>query len=245
MRRRFEVALLNPPAASSVASAEQADKLRGYAYDQAASAIVAALDHLDTWWSLLQGARYMPTYAHMTLLRTVHESALFAYWLTEPGIDPDVRRGRGVAAHAKDYDERRKFEESRGITSFTPPGKLAKDRLADLTAMADKVGLVKLDRKGHQVLTVAVPATVDLFDLYEPAIAGEGARPQSHYRLCSGYAHAKQWALALGAERLTAHDETGRALARVEGIDDIAIFATRRAGAATDRAISAYEGLLR
>jgi hypothetical protein len=29
----------------------------------------------------------MPTYAHRSLIRTAHESALLAYWLVEPGID--------------------------------------------------------------------------------------------------------------------------------------------------------------
>jgi hypothetical protein len=203
--------------------------------------MIAALDHLQTWRSLLQ-AREMPTYAHMTVLRTAHESALFAYWLTEPGIDSDIRRGRGVAAQREDFDERRRFEDARGLKKVKPPAKLAKDRLTDLMTMAATVGLVKRGKKGNKILTVPLPGTVELFDLYEPAIGPVG-QPQSVYRLYSGYAHAKQWALALGAEPLTVYDSSGRGLAMVQGIDDIAIDTTRRAVAATERAMAAYEKL--
>jgi hypothetical protein len=56
----------------------------------------------------------MPTYAHMSLIRTAHESALLAYWLVEPGIDSATRLARGIAARADDYEERRNFEESIG-----------------------------------------------------------------------------------------------------------------------------------
>ena len=70
----------------------------------------------------------MPTYAHRSLIRTAHESALLAYWLVEPGIDSATGLARtpcllglvspssvAVAiARAYDYEERRKFEESIG-----------------------------------------------------------------------------------------------------------------------------------
>lgn len=240
-RRRFEVALLTPPAEGSAAATDQADKLRAYAHDQAAMAIVAALDHLQTWRTLL-GAGEMPTYAHMTLLRTAHEAALLAYWLIEPGIDSDVRRRRGVAAQWDDYDERRRFEDAAGIASFEPPAKLAKDRLADLMTMAAKIGLVRRNKKRDKILTVQVPGIVDLFDLYEPPF-GPGARAQAIYRLESGYAHAKQWALALGGQRVTPRDPSGRSLAIVQGLEGIAIEATHRAVAAAERAVTAYENL--
>ncbi len=243
--RRFQVVVLSPPAAGSAASAEMADKLRAYAYDQAGMAIAAALDHLQAWRSLLQGAGEMPTYAHMTLLRTAHESALLAYWLTQPGIGTDTRRNRGVAAKAEDYEERRRFEDARGIAQVPPPAKLARERLSDLIAMAAKAGLVKVNTKGKEVLTVVLPATVELFDLYEPMDELALGRPQAHYRLCSGYAHAKQWALAQGAASVTAYDSSGRGLAVVQGVDSIAIDATQLAVAATERAVAAYEGLFR
>lgn len=177
LRRRHETAMLTPPAEGSAASTDLADKLRAYAYDQAATAMIAALDHLQTWRSLLQAAGEMPTYAHLSLLRTAHESALRAYWLTEPGINSDLRRARGVACLVEDHDERRKFEEAMGSITFGPRGKPAKDRSSDLMAMAAQLGLVKRDKKGNKILTVRVPGTVELCDLYEPAVRPP-ARPQ-------------------------------------------------------------------
>src|SRR6266536_2575483 len=69
-------------------------------------------------------------------------------------------------------------------------------------------------------VTVRVPGIVDLFDLYEPAFR-PGARAQAIYRLESGYAHAKQWTLALGAQRVTPRDPSGRSLAIVQGLEDL------------------------
>ena len=243
IRRRFDVVAVTQPAEGSVATAERADKLRGYAYDHAAMALAAAMDHVQAWRSLLQGAGEMPAFGHLTLLRTVHESALLAFWLTEPGIDPDLRRARGVAAQWDDLDERRKFEEAMGSITFVPPGKSAADRLSDLMAMADKAGLTKLDKKGDKILAIAKPpGTVELFDLYEPAVRPP-AKPQAFYRLWSGYAHGKQWAQGLVAEPRTVYDSSGHSLALVQGSDGMAIEATRRAVAAMERAVAAYEKL--
>jgi hypothetical protein len=114
--------------------------------------------------------------------------------------------------------------------------------LSDLLAMADKAGLMKLDENGDKILAVTVLSTVELFDLYEPAVRPP-AKPQSLYRLWSGYAHAKQWAMGLVAEPLTVHDSSGRSLALVQGSDGMAIEATRRGVAAIERAVAAYERL--
>jgi hypothetical protein len=242
LRQRFGVAVLTPPAEGSAAQADQGNRLRAYAYDQAAIAISASLDHLYAWWNLLRGGE-MPTYAHLTLLRTAHESALLAYWLTEPGIGLDLRMARGVAAQAADYDERRRFEDSIGRTTVTPPARLAEDRLADLMASAADLDLVRPDRRGNNVLAVSVPATVELFDLYEPPVK-PGARPQFLYRLYSGYAHAKQCALTQGAVQQAPFDSSGRTIALVQGNDGTAVVATERAMNAAERATKAYEALL-
>ena len=142
----------------------------------------------------------VPVYAHMSLIRTTYESALLSYWLLEPGLVPNGRRARGVAAQVADYDERRKFEEAAGIKiAPPPPGKLAAQRLADLKAVSTQLGLTRQNKKGETILVVTVPATVDLFDKYEPAMPN--AKGQWRYRLYSGYAHAKQWATTIGAQR--------------------------------------------
>src|SRR5829696_7116127 len=134
LARRLDVAFTTPPADGSLA----------------ATAMAAALDHLRAWRTLLK-AGVMPSYAHMSLLRTAHESALLAYWLVEPGLDPDTRRARGIAAQRDDYEERRKFEASAGVTTPPSEGKLAEGRLADLMKEARRLGLTQVSKK-RQVL---------------------------------------------------------------------------------------------
>ncbi|TCN39805.1 hypothetical protein EV644_103109 [Kribbella orskensis] len=237
---RLDVAMLTPPAAGSVASADLTDKLHAYAHDHAAMSLRASVDHLMAWRTLLRAGE-IPIYAHLSLLRTAHEAALMAYWLAEPAIDARSRLGRGVAAQAADYDERRKLEDAIGLTVVAPPAKLAVDRLSDLMKAADGLGLVCLNKKGQQVLAVGLPATVELFDLYESV--ERGAKAQSLYRFYSGYAHAKQWALSRGAQPQAPLDHLGRTVARIEGSALVAVGATRRAVEALDRATTAYEML--
>jgi hypothetical protein len=242
LSRRIDVAITTPPAAGSVAAAELADTTQAYAHDLAVTAIRASLDHLGAWRTLL-GAGVMPMYAHMSLIRTAHESALVAYWLVEPGVDAATRRTRGIAAQAADYDERRKFEESVGLTNPSPPGKLAVDRLADLIATATQLGLTQLNKRGDPVLKTVVPGTVELFDLYVPAQAP--AKGQWLYRFQSGYAHAKQWAMSFGAQQMAPYDSSGRTIALAQGQDMIAVALTQMCVDAVDRALGAYEQLRR
>ena len=84
--RRFDVAILTPPDAGSSAAVDLTDKLRAYAHDQAATGIRAALDHLRAWRNLLHAGE-MPTYAHLSIMRTAHEEAFVALWLADPTID--------------------------------------------------------------------------------------------------------------------------------------------------------------
>lgn len=239
--RRFDVALLTPPAAGSAAAADLADKLRAYAHDQAATAIRAALDHLRSWRTLLNAGE-VPTYAHLSLIRTAHEAAFVALWLADPAIDSDTRRARGIAAQADDYDERRKAEEAIGLMVAQPPGRLAADRLADLMSAADSLGLVSQNRRGQPILAVTLPPAVELFDLYEP-VSRPTAKGQFFYRLYSAYAHAKQWAMSMGAQPKVPYDASGRTIALNEGNDLLTVAATQRVVRAVDRALTAYEQL--
>jgi hypothetical protein len=239
--QRLDIVVLTPPAEGSAASVEITDRLRAYTYDQATTALRAALDHLRAWRTLLNAGE-MPAYAHLSLLRTAHEAALFACWLVDPTIDGDGRLGRGVAAQAADYKERRKFEEASGRTAADPPGKLAADRLSDLMTAARGLGLVRQNRNGDDILTVAVPSTIELFDRYEPVQPGP-AKAQFLYRLYSGYAHAKQWATTLGATQQAPFDPSGRTIALTQGSDLVAVAATQRALAAVRRALDALEQL--
>jgi hypothetical protein len=190
---------------------------------------------------VLVKARIMPLYAHMSPLRTAHEAALLAEWLTDPAIDDDTRRARGIAVQLEDYDERRKFENSTGGPRMPLRGKSAAGRIADLMALAGRLGLTKTNKKGEVVLAVAVPAAVELFDMYEKS--RPGSKGQAIYRLESGYAHAKQWAITQGAQQAAPLDASGRTVARVEPSDELAAGFTRRAVDAVERALAACERL--
>jgi hypothetical protein len=136
LRDRRGVITFTAPAPGSRAARDLADPARAYAHDQAIGCIKAALDHLVAWRALLVDAKIMPTYAHMSLLRTAHEAALLAQWLMDPSIDDDTRRARGIAAQFADYQERKKFEDSIGGPRMPLSGKSAADRITDLLATA-------------------------------------------------------------------------------------------------------------
>jgi hypothetical protein len=114
---------------------------------------------------------------------------------------------------------------------------------------ADQLGLRQLNRKGHPVLKITVPNTVELFDLYAPVPPPAKGQPpvkgEWMYRLYSGYAHAKQWALTLGARAMAPSDSSGRTLALAQGQELTAVYSTHECVNAIERAIDAFEQLRR
>lgn len=235
---RLHAAARGSPPDESPAAADKRDKIRAYAHDLAAMYIQAALDHLNTWRVLLH-AGCVPIYAHFSLLRTAHESAYMALWLMEPGMSADERRTRGIAAQLDDYDERRKMEDDAGIQSVAPPGQTGAQRHAALLAEAQRLGLTRVDQRGRTVLRVTMPSTVDLFGDLEPS--PHGTKGSWWYRLYSGYAHAKQWVLTMGAQQAAPFDAYGRTTAVVTSNDSLTIEATHRTVNAVERAVEAYE----
>jgi hypothetical protein len=91
------------------------------------------------------------------------------------------------------------------------------------------------------VLAVGAPTTVELFDMY--GTDGPGSKGQAIYRLESGYAHAKQWALYHRALHAAPLDASGRTLAQVEPSDELAAVLTSRCVDAVERALTASERL--
>jgi hypothetical protein len=110
-------------------------------------------------------------------------------------------------------------------------------------AAADRLGLRQLNKKGDPTLKSIVPGTVELFDLYAPT--PRPVKGQSRYRLYSGYAHAKQWALALGAQAIAPSDSSGRTIALAQGQELTAVYSTHECVNAIERAIDAFEQLRR
>ena len=158
---RLNTLLLQPAPPRSPAGTEKSDKLRAMAYDLAATYLTAALDHARAWRTLLHAGE-VPVYAHFSLLRTAHESALIALWLLEPGLSADERRARGVAAQMADYEERHKLEEDMAITAVPPPAQTAAQRQARLLTLAKLQGLTQPNRKGEDVLTTSMPSIVGI-----------------------------------------------------------------------------------
>src|SRR5436309_10448442 len=87
---RLDIVVLTPPATGSPASNEIDDQAAAYAYDQATTALRTALDHLRAWRTLFNAGE-VPAHAHLSLLRSAHEAALFAFWLFDPSIDARTR----------------------------------------------------------------------------------------------------------------------------------------------------------
>ncbi len=242
---RLDALILKPPPPGSAAFVDKNDRLRVLAHDLAPTYLVAALDHLRAWRTLLHAGE-VPMYAHMSLLRTAHESALAALWLVEPGVSADERCARGVAAQLADYKERRNVEVAMAITSAPPPAQTAVQRHAALLAVAEQRGLTKASQKGQAVLITPCLPAVELFDWFEPVHDDSNAKGSYLYRLYSGFAHAKQWVLALlGAQRITPFDEVGRAVAVAPGSDLLTVIATERTVDAVERAVAACEELHR
>lgn len=240
--KRLDVLVLQPAHPGSPADVEKRDKPGAMAYDLAATYLRAALDHMRAWRTLLHAGE-VPTYAHFSLLRTAHESALIALWLLEPGLLADERRARGIAAQFADYEEKRKLQEDMAVTAVPPPAQTAAQRQAHLLRLAKQHGLTQPNRQGKDVLVISMPSAVELFTEFEPMRKDSKGKGSYLYRFYSGYAHAKQWALTLGAQRMAPFDATGRTLALVSSNDEATVAATHRTMNAIERALVAYEQL--
>ena len=95
--------------------------------------------------------------------------------------------------------------------------------------------------KGESILAVAVPATVELFDLYEPVRPSTSGKAQFLFRLYPGYAHAKQWALTYGAQEAARCSTIGPDhCADSKEATSWTVAATQRAVNAAERALTAY-----
>lgn len=234
--QRFDVAVTTPAATSSASAVEHGDQLTAFAHDLAAASLRAVIDHLVTWHRVISNG-FSPTYAHLSLIRTAHESSWLAYWLMEPGIDAATRLARGVAAQRDDYDERRKIEEAPGGPQYQPPAKSAAERLNDLMTEAAARGFTKLNKNNQPMLITPLLSAVELFDKYESVTNGRGSYL---YRLYSGYAHGKQWALTQGAQAAGPSDAAGNTLASIEASAEWAVAATQRVVNAMEKAVDAF-----
>jgi hypothetical protein len=183
--RRREAVLWRPSAPGSVAVADAALPDARFVSIYAGQALGSAVDHLHAWRLLVRGGE-IPYLAHVTLLRGALEGAVRCRWLVDARVECGVRVGRGYAARRDDQEERRKWETSvaaiGGSTSSHSPAALsAAERLARLD---DPEAVRKRQEAG--VRSVGFTNTTALMKIY---------RLEPWYRLASGGAHAKEWAL--------------------------------------------------
>jgi hypothetical protein len=182
--RRRAVALRAPMAPGSLAAIDDALPDARFVEIYAGQSSADALDDLGAWRTLANGP-VIPMRAHLTLLRGALEAADRCRWHVDAAVDPGTRVGRGMAGRRDDQEERRKFEASR---EHDPPlprpsrGMTAVERLAALDhpkAIAE--------REAAGVLTVGYANTTSLMRAYGH---------ERWFRLSSGLAHGKEWALA-------------------------------------------------
>jgi hypothetical protein len=185
--RRLEAAHRAPVAPGSLAAADDALPDARFVTIFAAQALGAGIDHLNAWRLLANGPE-VPILAHLTLLRGALEGATRCRWQVDATVDSGTRVGRGFAARRDDQDERRKFETSpEGSTRSPQParGLSAVQRLAAL----DDPDAVKA-REAAGIRTVGFTDTTSLMVAYGH---------ERWFRLASGLAHGKEWALAATA----------------------------------------------
>jgi hypothetical protein len=225
-------------APESRAATAMSNPLATYAFHLGAASIATSLDHLRTVAQIVQTA-VIPAFSLISLLRTGHECALVGQWLLDPSISENTRIARGVGAQARDLKERKNFEKSIDRPEPTV-GRLAIDRLSMLLNEAVEQGFAKPDTNGRLVPVAPLPSAIELFDQLEVTPTSPGSWL---YRYYSGFAHGKQWAIALGAERQGSSDQHGHAVARVASNDHVMIWMMQRATSAAIQAADWYSEL--
>lgn len=237
LRLRVQALTLNDPDNGSAAAMEMmAEPQVERAYTQARASLVCALDHLNTLRILVVEARVVPAYAHLTVLRGALEPALYARWVVADSARD--RLARGLALDYDNLEERRKFEDSLGDAI------LARQRIAELLAVADQLGLTTAAAAGTNRLSTTVPSYIDLLKrLPQTDPTANSEHDESWiYRLLSGYAHAKAWATTLGIRADAGHGGAGVAN-RVEAMDAYTVEMIERVWRIVEAAVDEVERL--
>ena len=183
-------------------------------FDVASNAIVSALDHLQTWATLISIDLHrfpLPILSHFTLARAVYEPSLFTLWLLDPGVSSRDRIGRGYAVQLKSLDDMGVYQRSAGLTSSEANVPALHARLL---AAARRDGFVRTGARSttrHRTpsLTHPVPSISELFDMYDQPPASGTAQARVRFNLLSGLAHSRYWAIAGTAADLSSTTDQG------------------------------------
>ncbi len=187
LRERHDVLLAAGVTAESAAAAT-ADLPLGELTPILASMFwAAASDNLLAWHHLAVRARVQPMAAHGSLARATIEGAVVTRWLVEPGIAPAIHRNRGAIAQLADFRYRLGFEQGIG----RPQDRLRGD--GQPAAVREREHLAEMRR--HGIPARGEPGMTDLYGLYAIPGRRDGAWL---YRLVSGFAHGRPWAIGTG-----------------------------------------------
>ncbi|MFI7592815.1 hypothetical protein [Micromonospora sp. NPDC049359] len=176
-----------------------------FAYNCASNAVGTALDHLRTWYNILAcdlGKLPMPILAHYTLARAVYEPSLHTLWLLDATATSRDRIGRGYAMELKSLQDMRKFQDAANPSEANAQALI--DRVLDGAA---RDGFLALNKNGARKLTVPLKDMTALFNDYDGPETPE-RKPEWRYRMLSGLAHGRRWAVVGNAAEIeTATDE--------------------------------------
>jgi hypothetical protein len=183
-------------------------------FNVASSAIVSAIDHLQTWKTLISVDLHrfpLPILSHFTLARAVYEPSMFTLWLLDPTVTRRDRIGRGYAVQLQSLDDMNVYQRSAGLT---PSESNASALHARLLAAARRDGFVRggrstSSRRLTPPLTHPVPSISELFDMYDQPPASRAAQARVRFNLMSGLAHSRYWAIAGTAADLSSVTSEG------------------------------------
>lgn len=193
---------------NSLGAADHTSEGGNPGFNVASSAIVSAIDHLQTWASLISIDLHrfpLPILSHFTLARAVYEPSLFTLWLLDPGVSSRDRIGRGYAVQLKSLDDMGVYQRSAGLTSSEANAPALHARLL-AAARRDgfvRIGARRANRHRTPPLTHPVPTISDLFDTYDQAPTSGTAQARVRFNLLSGLAHSRYWAIAGSAADLS------------------------------------------
>lgn len=171
----------------SVAESDSRRPLGDHVPSQCLAALGVAIDHLEAWADLWINGRQHPLFAHITLVRGAIEGAVRCLWILDPDASQMERVARAAGTHLDDLVELEKAERAlaREAAGESPPatwprgrGRPASERIAELRE--------ELRRHGVDARQSSITQLVARY--------GSG---ELTYRLLSGVAHGKDWAVLL------------------------------------------------
>ncbi len=172
------------PMAAEIAACRDPEIIRT-AYSQGSILVEVAADHLVAFSKTL--TEPVEAFAPWVSVRAVMETAALAAWFMDPAITVDERANRSFAFRYEGLIEQAKF--LRASKSKQSDLDTVNERIEDLEAKANRLGIPKLRGKDHKRSGVGMrmPSVTELVSQVHDDEAG--------YRLASAVTHGHHWAV--------------------------------------------------